>query len=604
MFKMVIKNGVLMKKPKQKRYRTERPYSCQSCNAKFTLRSNMERHIKQQHPECWSSRGRGGGGRKSLAAASSILATAAPAAASTFSPFSLVPNDLSNQFSQPRGTTTTAMAETKMLHYNKKVATEDDGTDNDERDEDGMLIIDDKPELLVLNRTKRKLEMEEDEEDLASVKKLLNTATSQTFQQFFPGRPTAANNGPRIAEEIGGENAAAAVTAMSEDEEEEAEVGRDQSGDEGKKSSAYSAAPHKIDCPFCPRQFPWTSSLNRHILTHTGQKPYKCQDCQLWFTTKSNRDRHQVRKHGGVLDATHISRNVSDRPFKCSKCPVSTFATEDNLIRHHYERHLNMEYPLAGGEDDNKIRAEVNGLKAGTEDDDEEEEDEAQGVVEVTSYFKCHLCGEDFLHRAQTIAHVEDEHPEAYTDNIGLYEAASRIPIDFLNGSTKREPKEEPAVIRVNCIFCPCQFKSPVELAKHVLGHTRVKQYICELCRVELPSRLELSRHKRQHEMTAAVVVVANGSNRNGERINDENIDSRQHNNHSSSRNHTTASSGDSQAAKSAAVNGNGGNLVTKRANLMDKINRLSLLSAAKASGQTAAVGGRLYSQQQQAVAD
>merc|ERR1719438_237922 len=58
-YKMVMKNGVLMKKQKQSRYRTERPYSCQSCTARFTLRSNMERHIKQQHPETWGDKLKG-----------------------------------------------------------------------------------------------------------------------------------------------------------------------------------------------------------------------------------------------------------------------------------------------------------------------------------------------------------------------------------------------------------------------------------------------------------------------------------------------------------------------------------------------------------------
>lgn len=56
--KMVIKNGVLMPKQKQRRYRTERPFSCEHCSARFTLRSNMERHIKQQHPQYWSQRQR------------------------------------------------------------------------------------------------------------------------------------------------------------------------------------------------------------------------------------------------------------------------------------------------------------------------------------------------------------------------------------------------------------------------------------------------------------------------------------------------------------------------------------------------------------------
>jgi hypothetical protein len=68
--KMVIKNGVLMPKQKQRRYRTERPFACEHCSARFTLRSNMERHIKQQHPQYWTQRqrsnvGSSGPGRRS-----------------------------------------------------------------------------------------------------------------------------------------------------------------------------------------------------------------------------------------------------------------------------------------------------------------------------------------------------------------------------------------------------------------------------------------------------------------------------------------------------------------------------------------------------------
>lgn len=59
--KMVIKNGVLIPKQKQRRYRTERPFSCEHCSARFTLRSNMERHIKQQHPQYWTQRQRNAG---------------------------------------------------------------------------------------------------------------------------------------------------------------------------------------------------------------------------------------------------------------------------------------------------------------------------------------------------------------------------------------------------------------------------------------------------------------------------------------------------------------------------------------------------------------
>ena len=38
-----------------------------------------------------------------------------------------------------------------------------------------------------------------------------------------------------------------------------------------KKHNSYADSPHRLVCPYCPRAFPWISSLNRHILTHTGK---------------------------------------------------------------------------------------------------------------------------------------------------------------------------------------------------------------------------------------------------------------------------------------------------------------------------------------------
>ncbi|KAJ8010686.1 hypothetical protein DPEC_G00077700 [Dallia pectoralis] len=66
----------------------------------------------------------------------------------------------------------------------------------------------------------------------------------------------------------------------------------------GGKKNAYSNSVQKMTCPFCPRVFPWASSLQRHMLTHTGQKPFPCPKCDAFFSTKSNCERHLLRKHG------------------------------------------------------------------------------------------------------------------------------------------------------------------------------------------------------------------------------------------------------------------------------------------------------------------
>ncbi|XP_073534823.1 ras-responsive element-binding protein 1 isoform X2 [Phyllobates terribilis] len=82
------------------------------------------------------------------------------------------------------------------------------------------------------------------------------------------------------------------------DKNDTSEDERDSGEDKKAKRNSYSNSLQKITCPYCPRVFPWASSLQRHMLTHTGQKPYPCAQCDAFFSTKSNCERHLLRKHG------------------------------------------------------------------------------------------------------------------------------------------------------------------------------------------------------------------------------------------------------------------------------------------------------------------
>ncbi|KAM4718318.1 ras-responsive element-binding protein 1 isoform 2-T3 [Anableps anableps] len=132
--------------------------------------------------------------------------------------------------------------------------------------------------------------------EFASVEKMLATTDANKFSTYLQ---TGAAESAKRAE--------AAPGAMDRAGGEEKE-GR--ASEEGKpaaamtvpqtkgKKNAYSNSVQKMTCPFCPRVFPWMSSLQRHMLTHTGQKPFPCPRCDAFFSTKSNCERHLLRKHG------------------------------------------------------------------------------------------------------------------------------------------------------------------------------------------------------------------------------------------------------------------------------------------------------------------
>ncbi|XP_048404252.1 ras-responsive element-binding protein 1 isoform X3 [Stegostoma tigrinum] len=114
--------------------------------------------------------------------------------------------------------------------------------------------------------------------EFASVEKMLATTDTNKFSPFLQSTNVKAE-------------------PEKEEKDSEGKEKRDIMILKGKKNS-YSNSVQKITCPYCPRLFPWASSLQRHMLTHTGQKPFPCPKCDAFFSTKSNCERHLLRKHG------------------------------------------------------------------------------------------------------------------------------------------------------------------------------------------------------------------------------------------------------------------------------------------------------------------
>ncbi|KAG5286847.1 hypothetical protein AALO_G00019430 [Alosa alosa] len=124
--------------------------------------------------------------------------------------------------------------------------------------------------------------------EFPSVEKMLATTDANKFSPYLRPSPVE----PAL-EEMERER----QSTSEEEKEGNKDKQRPRPQSKGKKN-AYSNSVQKMTCPYCPRVFPWASSLQRHMLTHTGQKPYPCPQCDAFFSTKSNCERHLLRKHG------------------------------------------------------------------------------------------------------------------------------------------------------------------------------------------------------------------------------------------------------------------------------------------------------------------
>ncbi|MCL4148477.1 UNVERIFIED_CONTAM: hypothetical protein GTU68_031912 [Idotea baltica] len=337
-----MRNSVLVKKPKQRRYRTERPWRCDLCDKGFTLRSNMERHMKQQHPDLWQQRPRG-----------------APH-----------PQRIGNSSSESRDQFGQATIDTPKLPLKSDPdEAMSETTDGGKEDEESELIIDDEEEdeedeeeIDETNEDIKQKPKEEGGPDLASVQKLLSTASSQNFS-FFHRETEESDKNEEHSSPCG------------------SPLSQYTSSEDGKKS-AYSSAPQKQKCPFCHRKFPWSSSLVRHIRTHTGQKPYLCPVCHFPFTTKSNCDRHLQRKHP---DSPHAL--VGDRPYRCSKCPGAAFTSVESLRKHEMFKH-----EKENGSSQTQEDLEPFGPKA----------------------FRCYLCDVQCSFSKEMLHHIAEAHPDSF----------------------------------------------------------------------------------------------------------------------------------------------------------------------------------------------
>ncbi|XP_075699653.1 zinc finger protein 770 [Rhinoderma darwinii] len=120
-------------------------------------------------------------------------------------------------------------------------------------------------------------------------------------------------------------------------------------------------------CEFCEKVFPSRSKLERHLMIHTGQKPFTCALCGKAFRQKTHLK-------------IHLLTHSQEKPFECSQCAKS-FKIPEKLLKHQ-EMHTSV----------SNVRSKVKG--SGTEPlEVKQEVDEDVNIFVIP--FQC-SCGQYF----------------------------------------------------------------------------------------------------------------------------------------------------------------------------------------------------------------
>ncbi|XP_066924506.1 uncharacterized protein [Clytia hemisphaerica] len=73
-------------------------------------------------------------------------------------------------------------------------------------------------------------------------------------------------------------------------------------------------------CPYCKFTFTTKRDMNRHLRSHTGEKPFHCEVCSKYFARKDFLTKHKL---------TH----TGEKPYSCEQCN-KRFSQRSNLNKH------------------------------------------------------------------------------------------------------------------------------------------------------------------------------------------------------------------------------------------------------------------------------
>ncbi|KAL7978571.1 hypothetical protein Chor_005553 [Crotalus horridus] len=216
----------------------------------------------------------------------------------------------------------------------------------------------------------------------------------------------------------------------------------DHSGGRGKDDTDEDYVPDQKSvrvhtCSVCQEVFKRRVELRLHMVTHTGEMPYKCCSCIQQFMQKKELQSHLIKLHG------------APKPHACSSCS-KCFLSRTELNLHEAFKHRGEKLFVCEESSLDKHNRTHTGERP----------------------FSCEFCAQRFTERGPLLRHVASRHQEGRPHFCQICGKTFKA-VEQLRVHVRRHK----GMRKFECTECGYKFTRQAHLRRHMEIHDRVKNY-------------------------------------------------------------------------------------------------------------------------------